>query len=57
VKRQDISLILIEMISFLGEDIKVVPFKYAGSIEIGQAILCYLEKANSCTLANLGTIS
>ncbi|MGH4117407.1 class II aldolase/adducin family protein [Clostridium sp.] len=57
VNRQDIPLILIEMKPFLGGDIKVVPFKPAGSLELGQAIIPYLEKSNSCLLANHGTIS
>ncbi|WML32918.1 class II aldolase/adducin family protein [Clostridium sp. OS1-26] len=57
VNRQDIPLILIEMKPFLGGEIKVAPFKPAGSLELGQAIIPYLEKSNSCLLANHGTIS
>jgi ribulose-5-phosphate 4-epimerase/fuculose-1-phosphate aldolase len=57
VNRQDIPLILIEMKPFLGGEIKVAPFKSPGSLELGQAIIPYLEKANSCLLANHGTVS
>ena len=57
VNRQDIPLILIEMKPFLGGEIKVAPFKSPGSLELGQAITPYLEKANSCLLANHGTVS
>ena len=57
VTRQDIPLILIEKKPFLGGDIKVAPFKPAGSTELGDVILPYLEDRNSCLLANHGTIS
>jgi L-ribulose-5-phosphate 4-epimerase len=57
VNRQEIPLILIEMKPFLGGEIKVAPFEPAGSLELGQAIIPYLEESNSCLLANHGTIS
>lgn len=57
VNHQDIPLILIEMKPYLGGDIKVAPFRPAGSIELGEIILPYLEKRNSCLLGNHGTVS
>ncbi len=57
VNGEDIPLILIEMKPYLGGDIKAAPFKEAGTVELGQAILPYLEDRNSCLLGNHGTIS
>lgn len=54
---QDIPLILIEMKPYLGGDIKVAPFRPAGSVELGEVILPYLKNRNSCLLANHGTVS
>lgn len=55
--RENIPIILIEMKPFIGGEILVAPYKQAGSKELGEAILPYLEKTNSCLLANHGTIS
>ncbi len=57
VNGEDIPLILIEMKPYLGGDIKCAPFKEAGSKELGEIILPYLEDRNSCLLGNHGTIS
>ena len=57
VARVDIPLILIEMKPFLGGEIKVAPFAPAGSKNLGQAIIPYLDEANSCLLANHGEVS
>lgn len=54
---EDIPLILVEMRPYLGGDLKVAPFKPAGSEELGEVILPYLEDRNSCLLGNHGTIS
>lgn len=56
VAREDIPLILIEMKPFLGGEIKVAPFAKAGSQELAEAIIPYLETANSCLLANHGVV-
>lgn len=57
VNRQEIPLILIEMKPFLGGDLKVAPFAPAGSLELANGIVPYLEHRNACLLANHGTIS
>ncbi|MHC1748351.1 MAG: class II aldolase/adducin family protein [Cellulosilyticaceae bacterium] len=57
VNRETIPLILIEMKPFLGGDIKVSPFKPAGSLELGEAVVPYLETRKACLLANHGTLS
>lgn len=57
VNHEDIPLILIEMKPYLGGDIKVAPFRPAGSIELGEVVVPYLEKRNSCLLGNHGTVS
>lgn len=54
---EDIPLILVEMKPYLGGDLKVAPFKPAGSVELAEVILPYLEDRNSCLLGNHGTIS
>ncbi|WP_068268662.1 class II aldolase/adducin family protein [Caviibacter abscessus] len=54
---QNVPLILVEMKPYLGGDIKVSPFKPAGSAELGETVLPYLENRNSCILGNHGTIS
>ena len=57
VTHEDIPLILIEMRPYLGGDLHVAPYRPAGSKELGEVILPYLEDKNSCLLANHGTIS
>ena len=57
VNHQDIPLILIEMKPFLGGDIKVAPFKPAGSKELAEVIVPYLENRTACLLANHGVIA
>lgn len=57
VIHEDIPLILIEMRPYLGGDLHVAPYRPAGSKELGEVILPYLEDRNSCLLANHGTIS
>lgn len=57
VNHEDIPLILIEMKPYLGGDIKVAPFRPAGSVELGEVVIPYLEKRNSCLLGNHGTVS
>lgn len=57
VTHEDIPLILIEMRPYLGGDLHVAPYRPAGSKELGEVILPYLENRNSCLLANHGTIS
>ncbi|MGL6106312.1 class II aldolase/adducin family protein, partial [Romboutsia sp.] len=57
VNQQDIPLILIEMKPFLGGDIKVSPFRPAGSKELAEVILPYLENRTACLLANHGVIT
>lgn len=57
VNHQDIPLILIEMRPFLGGDIKVAPFKPAGSKELAEVILPYLQERTACLLANHGVIA
>ncbi|MBS9784549.1 MAG: class II aldolase/adducin family protein [Oceanivirga sp.] len=57
VNNEDIPYILVEMKAYLGGDIKVAPFRKAGSVELGEVILPYLEDRNSCLLANHGTVS
>lgn len=57
VTHEDIPLILIEMRPYLGGDLHVAPYRPAGSKELGEVILPYLEDRNSCLLANHGTIS
>lgn len=56
VAREEIPLISIEMEPFIGGKLKVAPFERAGSIELAKAIIPYLEKTNSCLLANHGVI-
>ena len=56
VTHEDIPLILIEMRPYLGGDLHVAPYRPAGSKELGEVILPYLEDRNSCLLANHGTI-
>lgn len=57
VARKDIPLILIEMKPFLGGPIKVSPFARAGSKELGELVIPYLDEVNSTLLANHGAIS
>ena len=57
VTYEDIPLILIEMRPYLGGDLHVAPYRPAGTKELGEVILPYLEDRNSCLLANHGTIS
>lgn len=57
VTHENIPLILIEMKPYLGGDLHVVPYRPAGTKELGEVILPYLENRNSCLLANHGTIS
>lgn len=57
VNHQDIPLILIEMKPFLGGDVKVSPFRPAGSEELAQVILPYLQDRTACLLANHGVIA
>lgn len=57
VTHEDIPLILIEMRPYLGGDLYVAPYRPAGTKELGEVILPYLEDRNSCLLANHGTIS
>lgn len=57
VARKDISLILIEMKPFIGGEVKVAPFAPAGSKELGEVIIPYLDKVNSTLLANHGAVS
>ena len=57
VTHENIPLILIEMKPYLGGDLHVAPYRPAGTKELGEVILPYLENRNSCLLANHGTIS
>lgn len=57
VNHQDIPLILIEMRPFLGGDLKVSPFKPAGSKELAEVIIPYLKDRSACLLANHGVIA
>ncbi|MGL5750751.1 MAG: class II aldolase/adducin family protein [Paraclostridium sp.] len=57
VNHQDIPLILIEMKPFLGGDVKVSPFKPAGSKELAEVIIPYLKDRKACLLANHGVIA
>lgn len=57
VNHQDIPLILIEMRPFLGGDVKVAPFRPAGSKELAEVILPFLEDRTACLLANHGVIT
>lgn len=57
VNHQEIPMIVVEMRPYLGGDVKVVPFEEAGSFELGERILPFLEDRNACLLANHGTIS
>ena len=57
VTHENIPLILIEMKPYLGGDLHVAPYRPAGTKELGEVILPYLEDRNSCLLANHGTIS
>ncbi|MBL7574700.1 L-fuculose-phosphate aldolase [Peptoniphilus asaccharolyticus DSM 20463] len=56
VAREEIPLISIEMEPFIGGELKVAPFEKAGSMELAKAIIPYLEKPNSCLLANHGVL-
>ena len=42
---------------FLGGDIKVAPFRPAGSMELAEVIIPYLEDRAACLLANHGVIA
>ena len=57
VTHENIPLILIEMKPYLGGDLHVAPYRPAGTKELGEVILPYLEDRNSCLLENHGTIS
>lgn len=57
VARVDIPLILIEMKPYLGGELKVAPFAPAGSKELAEAVIPYLDGPNSCLLANHGEVS
>ncbi|MEG1896035.1 MAG: class II aldolase/adducin family protein [Oscillospiraceae bacterium] len=57
VNRQEIPLILIEMKPFLGGSVRVAPFAAAGSVELAQSILPYLEDRTACLLANHGVVA
>lgn len=57
VSRVDIPLILIEMEPFLGGDVKVAPFKKAGSLELAKEIIPYLENRKACLMANHGVVA
>lgn len=57
VARVDIPLILIEMKPYLGGELKVAPFAPAGSKELGEVIIPYLDEVNSTLLANHGAVS
>lgn len=57
VINEGIPLILVEMTPFLGGELEVAPYKPAGSQELADVIIPYLDKKNSCLLGNHGTIS
>ena len=57
VSDETIPVILIEMVPFLGGDIKVARFGLPGTPEVGLEALKVLEDRNSCTLANHGTLA
>ncbi|MDO4488201.1 MAG: class II aldolase/adducin family protein [Eubacteriales bacterium] len=56
VTHEDIPVVLIEMMPFLGGDIKVSPFGMPGTAELAENALGILEKRNSCLLMNHGVL-
>ncbi len=57
VCNEEIPVILIEMVPFLGGDVKVAKFGMPGSTDLGSKALQVLGKRKSCLLANHGTLS
>lgn len=57
VSRVKIPLILIEMKPFLGGQLRVAPFKEAGSVELAQTIIPYLKDRTACLMANHGVVA
>jgi len=57
VCNEEIPVILIEMVFFLGGDVKVAKFNMPGSEELGTEALKVLSDRKACLLSNHGTLS
>lgn len=57
VCQEEIPVILIEMVPFLGGDVKVAKFDMPGSEGLGIEALKVLEERKGCLLSNHGTLS
>ena len=57
VSGESIPVILIEMVPFLGGDVKVAKFALPGTPEVGTEALKVLPNRNACLLANHGVLT
>lgn len=57
VNRENVPVILVEMIPFLGGDVKVADFALPGTNEVGENCVKALEDRFVCTMANHGVLA
>lgn len=57
VNNKEIPLILVEMIPFLGGNVKVAPIAPAGSPEVGAGAVTAIEGRYACLLGNHGVVT
>lgn len=57
VSHEDIPVILIEMVPFLGGDVPLAQFALPGTVEVGLEALKVMEGRNACLLANHGVLA
>ena len=57
VNHKDIPVVLIEMVPFIGGDIKVSRFELPGTEELGKSVIEKLKDRNACLMANHGVVA
>lgn len=57
VSHEDIPVILIEMVPFLGGDVPLAQFALPGTVEVGLEALKVMDDRNACLLANHGVLA
>lgn len=57
VSHENIPVILVEMIPFLGGDIGIADFAFPGTLNVGENALNALKARNGCLLANHGVLA
>lgn len=57
VNKQEIPVILIEMVPFLGGNVPVAEFALPGTDEVGEAAVKALQERNACLMTNHGVLA